>query len=165
MRVARIILSYFIIIRSVTFGNICLGKKDLVKQIQINDNYTLDYIQNLTCSITDAPKTHYKCKITCIKQQTCEAMRYEQSCELCGWTRHASNEVLDFNELYISDNTLGISQMIGKNKWLDDFKKHFISLFQINSIELITRDEITRRFKYTFQNVRLNVSMHLINTT
>ena len=102
MKVAKIILNSIIIIRAVTVGNICLGKKDLVNKSQIDDNYTMDYIRNLTCSITDAPKTHYTCRIACIKQQTCEAMKYHQSCELCGWTRHTNNEILDLNDLYIS---------------------------------------------------------------
>ena len=118
MKVIKFILSFLVTIRALTLGKTCLGKKVLSKPDQIDDNYTIDYIRNLTCIITDTPKTYYKCKVACKQQQTCEAMRYDQSCELCRWTRQESNNVLDLNDLYITENILLIAQLIGKKFFL-----------------------------------------------
>ena len=110
-------LTFFVIMMKyvLSSGQICLHQRALVPQNQITSDLVLEYVRNLTCSATETQMTFYKCKVACMKEQTCDAMRYASTCEMCSLTEEDSNMDFDLNHVYVNSEKLRFAELIGKN--------------------------------------------------
>ncbi len=103
MNITNIVLYFQIIFRVFASGTTCVGQKPLVKASSIDTSNATGYIRHLSCQIFSSQIMLYRCKMECLRQEDCRAIRYNSACELCSYANDCySGDDLDLDHLYVN---------------------------------------------------------------
>ena len=105
-----------LLMRKFTFSHsACIATKSMVNARRLNAAFSTDIVRYMACAATETPVTFYKCKVRCVRSETCIAMRYTTFCELCQNSDQPNEEEWNVNEFYISSKiTSWFDRMYGK---------------------------------------------------
>ena len=111
----NIILLYVqLLLHRAISAKICANDQKLVDagDLDLTQRHIREYFRHISCS--QASPTFYRCKVECLRQESCLGFRYVSFCELCIYssTRSSGELILDF--LNVKPNIDVITQNLGK---------------------------------------------------
>ena len=98
-------LHIHLLIYKLTKSETCMNRQMInAYEFDTNQCHIREYFRHLTCN-SDIEATFYKCKLTCLREETCVAFRYISFCECCSYSGecHSGDPNIDF--LYIKSDT------------------------------------------------------------
>ena len=91
------------------FASACGKLKELAKASDIanNQNNVTEFIRHLTCAQEDHSLSFRQCIAECMCLDSCDAVRYTVSCELCEITVERFDGDFDLRVWFVELNSLG----------------------------------------------------------
>ena len=114
MDINVIVLYVHILLHQVISAKICANDNTLydARDLDFTQRHIREYFRHILCF--QAVPTFYRCKVECLRQESCLGFRYVSFCELCilSSTRLSEELILDF--LNVKPDIDIINQNLGK---------------------------------------------------
>ena len=111
-----IVLFVQVIFNQYISAQICVNSLVKAYDMDVNQRHIREYLRNIACSITTNTLSFYRCKVECMRQESCLAFRYVSSCELCEYSTERNAGDLDLDYMYVKSDAEIIDQNLGNKK-------------------------------------------------
>ena len=111
-----IIIFFEVMLHMFISAETCENRNTLfdVKSLDITQLHISEYLPHFSCNRTGNEVTFYKCKVVCMRQETCVGFRYVSYCEHCIFASERLTVDLNLDFLYVKQDADIVSQNLGK---------------------------------------------------
>ena len=116
MNLKIIVIFSEVMLRMFISAETCENRNTLVdaNSLDITKLHIREYLPHFSCNRTGNEVTFYKCKVVCMRQETCVGFRYVSFCEHCIFASVSLTGDLNLDFLYVKQDADIVSQNLGK---------------------------------------------------